>query len=103
MIKSEILRVFPLTSSLSIVDKISDHDELGHTFESRAPMVFFYFSTRKYSYGRMTDLRSLLGSLLVSFIWHGEENFSKIFTYRRGEPLSTSCLDGVDIAPVQTG
>jgi len=44
------------------------------------------FST---SYGRLTDLKSLLGLLLVSFnkIWLGENNFTKIFTLRGG-PLS---------------
>ena len=36
------------------------------------------FST---SYGRLTDLKSLLGLLLVSFIWLGEK-ISKIYTYR---------------------
>ena len=57
------------------------------------------FST---SYGRSTDLKSLLGLLLVSFIWLGE-NFTTIFIYRRGGRLSLQCPDGIDIAYVQTG
>ena len=45
------------------------------------------------SYGRLTDLKSLLGLLLVSFI----------FTYQRDRRLSTTCLDGFDFAQAQTG
>ena len=58
-----------------------------------AHQLFFIFQLEKIlrsnlnfstSYGRFTDLKSILGLLLVSFIWLGEKNFTKIFTYRRG-------------------
>ena len=47
------------------------------------------FST---SYGRSTDLKSLFGLLLVSFIWLGEKISLKYLL-----------IDGVDFAHAQTG
>ena len=49
-------------------------------------------------YGRLTDLKSLWRLLKESFIWLGEKNFTKVFTYRRGGRVSTPCLYGVDFA-----
>ena len=57
------------------------------------------FST---SYGRSTDFKSLLGLLLVSFIWLGEKFHYNIYLSAGGR-LSLPCPDGVDIAYVQTG
>ena len=49
------------------------------------------FST---SYGRLTDLKSVLGLFLVSFIWLWVKfHFTKILTYRRGT-FVPPCLDG---------
>ena len=64
------------------MDTIWDYDEQGHRIESHVPPVFIFqleniwqsnlnFST---SYGRLTDLKSFLGLLLVSFIWHEEKD-----------------------------
>ena len=58
------------------------------------------FST---SYGRSTDFKSLLGLLLVSFIWLGEKKYHYNIYLSAGGRLSTPCPDGVDIAYVQTG
>ena len=55
------------------------------------------FST---SYGRSTDRNSLIGPLLVSFIWL-EENISLKYLLIGGAP--PPCPDDVDIAYVQTG
>ena len=58
------------------------------------------FST---SYGRLTDLKSLLGLLLVSFIWLGEKIPLRYVLIGGVDVFSTPCPDGVDIAYVQTG
>ena len=44
-------------------------------------------------YGRLTDLKSLLGLLLVSLIWLGEKKLTLIFTsWRDGRfPISRRC------------
>ena len=47
MTKSEIIRVFPHSTSRGLVDKIGDYNESGQAFDSRAPTAF-YFSTWKY-------------------------------------------------------
>ena len=110
MIKN-ILRVFPDTSSRGLVDKIWDYYEFDHVFKSHAPTLFIClpqnilrsnlnFST---SYGRSTDLKSLSGLLLVSFIWLGEK-ISLKYLLIGGERLSpnvqtmsTSLMSKVDI------
>ena len=50
MIKLEILHVFSRYSFRRLVNKIIYYDELGYAFESRAQIVFFYFSNRKIFY-----------------------------------------------------
>ena len=52
-------------------------------------------------YGRSTDLKSLLGLLLVSFIWVREKISLQYLLI--GGRLSTPCPDGVDITYVKTG
>ena len=56
------------------------------------------FST---SYGRLTDLKSLLGFLLVCFLWLGEE-ISLKYLLIGGRTVVPPCPDGVDIAYVLT-
>ena len=66
----------------------------GHTFKSHAQHVFSIFQLENIlrsnlnfstSYGHLTDLKSLLGLLLVSFPCLSEKNFTEIFTCRRGD------------------
>ena len=85
--------------------------ELGHAFESCAPTLFFIFqpenilgSNFNFStcYGRSTDLKSLSGlflqvglSLYSEFYMALRKNFTKIFTYGRGDvypPMNRRCL-----------
>ena len=59
----------------------------------------FNFST---SYGRLTDLKSLSGLLLVSLILLGEKISLKYLLVGGGDVCSP-CPEGVDIAYAQTG
>ena len=60
---------------------------------------YLNFST---SYGRLTDLNSLLRLLLASFIWL-EEKISLKYLLTIGRAFVPPCPDDVDIANVQTG
>ena len=68
--------------------------QLGNILRS-----YLNFST---SYGRSTDLKSLLGLLLVSFIWLGGKISIK-YLIIGGGTFVPPCPDGVGIAYVQTG
>ena len=100
MIKLLILHAFTTSTCCGVADKIWDYCADGHAFESRNNFLFIFqlenilrsnlnFST---TYGRLTDLKSLIGLQSVSFIWLGKK-ITKIFTYRRGGRLSTTCPD----------
>ena len=80
------------------MDKILDYNELGHAFEFHAPTEFYFQLDnilRSYlnlltSYCRLTDLKTLLGLLLVGFIWLEEK-------------ISLKCLLSGGWTFVQTG
>ena len=81
MMKLFILRVNFLASCSGLVDKISSY-ERKITRSNPAQFFSFIFKLEKIlgcnlifstSYSSMTDLESLLGLLLVSFIWPWEK------------------------------
>ena len=85
----------------SVADKIRKYGEYGHAFESHTNFFFTFqiqnilrsylkFST---SYSRLADLKSLFG-LFSKFYMAWRKNFTKIFTYWRGDvcpPMSRRC------------
>jgi len=91
---------------MNSLEQYTNNDEIGHAFKSRTRTFFFppenisrSFLNFSSSYGCSTDLKFLLGLLLVSFIWLGEKKYTIIYTYRRGD-VCPPFPEGVDIAHV---